>query len=218
MSPMRATELADPASGVRSRPSVLRSWLVWTAGFLLFPLAGLLGTAAGGRVDGPVAAALGGLATGGAVGLGQVLVSSRRLPTLRWTLATALGMGAGLLLGAHTVAYGTTLSQLAVMGALTGAVLGPVQALALPRGTHLRWLWAVSMPVVWAAGWAVSTVVIGDAVDAQFALFGASGALVVSAVLGGVLQVLQPPAAATTPPAPPSSTRAQPAATTGDPS
>jgi hypothetical protein len=43
--------------------SALRTWLTWTAGFLAFPIAGLAGTAAAGRVDSPVAALLGGAIT-----------------------------------------------------------------------------------------------------------------------------------------------------------
>ena len=35
------------------RTSPLRTWLLWTTGFLAFPLAGLAGTAVAGRVDSP---------------------------------------------------------------------------------------------------------------------------------------------------------------------
>jgi hypothetical protein len=198
-----------------SRRDALRSWLLWTAGFLVFPVAGLLGTAAAGRVDSPVAAAVGGLVAGGALGIGQALLSSRRIPVLRWASATAAGMGTGLLLGAHAVGYGTTLSQLVLMGALTGAVLGPAQALALPRRAHHRWLWAVSMPAVWATGWAVSTLVIGNAVDAQFTLLGASGAIVISALSGALLHALLPASSTTTAAAPHPRSIARPATTTG---
>jgi hypothetical protein len=220
LSPVRTTE---SATGPTTAPAVnrrraVRSWLLWTAGFLVFPVAGLVGTAAAGRVDSPGAAAVGGLVAGAALGTGQALLSSRRLPVLRWTVATAIGMAAGLLLGAHTVQYGTTLGELVLMGVLTGAVLGPSQALVLPRRVRHRWLWAASMPAVWAAGWAVTTVVISDAVEAQFTLLGASGAIVVSAVLGALLHALLPPARKTTSPSPRPQTVSRSAATTGDPS
>jgi hypothetical protein len=39
-----------------ARPHFLRAWLIWTAGFLAFPIAGFAATAAVGRVDDPVAA------------------------------------------------------------------------------------------------------------------------------------------------------------------
>src|SRR4051812_43638541 len=108
-----------------SRPAFLRTWLIWTCGFLAFPLAGLAGTAVAGRVDDPLSALFGGAVTGLVIGLGQALASRGRLDIRRWVPATAIGMGLGLLLGAVTVGYGTSLGDLALMAALTGLVLGP---------------------------------------------------------------------------------------------
>jgi len=59
-------------------------------------------------------------------------------------------MALGLLLGASTVGFDTGLGDLALQGALTGVVVGPVQALALAgragwaaragsRGLRGRW-------------------------------------------------------------------------------
>jgi hypothetical protein len=187
--------------------SALRAWLIWTAGFVVFPLSGLTGMLVVGRVDGPAGAALGGLATGAVLGAGQALASSRRLPLLRWVAATALGMGVGLLVGAHAVGYGTTLAELALMGAVTGAALGAAQALALPPNARRRWLWAVAVSVLWSLGWVVTTLA-GVAVDEQFTVFGATGAVTVTALLGILLQQVLPVTPTTTTPAP----------TTGDPS
>ena len=173
------------------RPSFLRSWLIWSAGFLAFPLAGLAGTAVAGRVDTPVAALLGGAVTGLVIGAGQAVVSSRRLDPRRWIPATAAGMSVGLLLGAAAVGYRTSLGDLALMGALTGLVLGVAQAVALPRGTHRRWVWAAALPVLWALGWTATTLG-GIAVDQQFTVFGAYGAITFSALSGLLLHRLLP--------------------------
>ncbi|WP_406437026.1 hypothetical protein OHB14_60435 [Streptomyces sp. NBC_01613] len=184
------------------------TWAVWTAGFLAFPLAGLAGTAVVGRVDSPTAALIGGAVAGLVLGTGQWLVSRRRLDPRRWIPATAIGMGLGLLLGAATVGYGTSLADLAAMGALTGIVLGVAQTLALPRHAHRRWAWAVAMPALWALGWTTTTLG-GISVDDQFTVFGAYGALTFSALSGLLLHYLlsnrvaadsrpaQPPIAAT---------------------
>jgi hypothetical protein len=161
------------------------SWLVWTLGFLSFPLAGVVALALVDRVDSPAAALVAGAATGAVVGAGQWLVSRGRLAPLRWIAASVLGMGLGLLLGATAVRFGTSLGDLAVMGALTGVVLGVAQALALPAGAPRRWWWAAAMPVLWALGWVVSTS-IGIAVEEQFSIFGSSGA-VTFCVLSGLL-------------------------------
>lgn len=189
VSPSPSTSSTTPAATTRR---ALRAWLVWTAGFLAFPVSGIAGTVVAGRVDAPAAAALGGLATGVVLGLGQALASSGRLPILRWAVATAAAMAVGLLVGAHLVGYGTSLRDLVVMGAVTGAVLGPVQALALPGAARHRWAWAAAMPAMWAAGWAVTTSA-GIAVTDQFTIFGASGAVTVTAILGVLLHVVVPP-------------------------
>jgi hypothetical protein len=174
-----------------SRASGLRTWLIWTAGSLAFPLAGLAGTAVVGRVDSPVAALVGGAVAGLGIGLGQTLASRGRLDIRRWVPATGIGMGLGLLLGAVVVGYQTSLPDLALMGALTGLVLGPAQAWALPRRTRMRWAWAAAMPALWALGWTTTTLG-GIAVDEQFTVFGAYGAITFSALSGLLLPMLLP--------------------------
>src|SRR3954471_1579749 len=132
------------------RASRVRTWLIWTAGFLAFPIAGLTGAAVAGRLDDPTAALLGGAVTGLVIGAGQTLASRGRLDLRKWVPATGIGMALGLLLGAVAVDYGTSLADLVVMGALTGVVLGIAQALALPAATRFRWVWAAAMPPLWA--------------------------------------------------------------------
>jgi hypothetical protein len=190
-----------------SRLFDLRTWLIWTAGFLAFPLAGLAGTAVAGRADDPIAALVGGAVTGLVIGVGQTLASRGRLDIRRWVPATALGMGLGLLLGAVTVGYDTSLADLALMGALTGLVLGPAQALALPRTTRSRWAWAAAMPALWALGWTVTTLG-GISVEDQFTVFGAYGAVTFSALSGMLLHVLLPYRAGPSPDATPTPTGA----------
>jgi hypothetical protein len=152
------------------------SWLWWTAGFLAFPIAGVAGR----------------LVTGAVVGAGQWLASRGRLRPGPWIVATALGMGLGLLLGATVVGFRTSLADVAVMGALTGVVLGLAQTVALPARTRRRWWWAVAMPLLWAAGWIVTTRA-GIPMAEQFTIFGASSAVTFSALSGLLLYRLLPP-------------------------
>jgi hypothetical protein len=181
-----------------TKPVFLRPWLTWTAGFLAFPIAGLAGAAPLGRVDDPAAALMGGAVTGLVLGAGQALASRHRLDPRRWIPATAVGMGLGLLLGAAYVDYGTSLADLAIMGVLTGIILGLTQALALPPNTQVRWAWAAAVPVLWALGWTATTLG-GIAVSEQFTVFGAYGALTFSALSGVLLHRLLPVRAATGP-------------------
>lgn len=174
-----------------SEPVFLPTWLIWTAGFLSFPLAGIAGAAVAGHVDSPLAALGGGVVAGLVIGIGQALASRRRLDPRRWIPATSIGMGLGLLLGASTVDYRTSVADVALMGALTGIVLGLAQALALPRDARHRWAWAVAMPVMWASGWTVTGLSKVN-IDEQFTNFGATGALTFSALSGLLLHWLLP--------------------------
>jgi hypothetical protein len=174
-----------------SRRQALLTWLFWTAGFPAFPVAGVAGTAVAGRVDGPLAALTGGAVAGLVIGAGQTLASRRRLDPRSWIPATTIGMGLGLLLGAAAVGYRTSLASLALMGALTGLVLGVAQTLALPRANRPRWVWAAAMPALWALGWTVTTLG-GIDVDRQFTTFGAYGALTFSALSGLLLLTIAP--------------------------
>ena len=177
--------------------SRLRAWLIWSAGFLAFPIAGLAGTAVAGRVDDPIAALVGGAVAGLVIGAAQALLSRGRLDIRRWAPATSIGMGLGLLVGAVTVGYETSLADLVLMGALTGVVLGVAQALALPGRTRLRWVWAAALPGLWALGWTATTLG-GISVDEQFTVFGAYGAVTFSALSGLLLHALLPYQAADT--------------------
>jgi hypothetical protein len=168
-----------------------RGWLLWVISALAFPVAGLVGAGAVGPVDDAAAALIGGTVTGLVLGAGQALASRGRLDARRWVPATAVGMGVGLLLGAWVVDYGTSLADLAVMGVLTGLVLGPAQALALPARADHRWSWAAAMPVMWGLGWTVTTLG-GIQVDEQFTIFGAYGALTISSLSGALLEWLLP--------------------------
>ena len=178
-------------SSTPRRYASLLSWLIWTLGFISFPVAGIAAGAIAGPVSSPLAALVAGLVTGAVIGTGQWLASRRRLRASRWIPSSTVGMGLGLLLGATVVGFGTTLAELALMGGLTGLLLGIAQALALPPGTRHRWAWAVAMPALWALGWTVSTVV-GIVVEEQFSIFGSTGAVTFSALSGILLLSLLP--------------------------
>jgi len=174
------------------RTTPIRAWLLWTSSFLALPVGGYAGTMISGRIDDALSAVIGGATAGLIIGTVQALTSSHRVHPRTWIPATALGLSVGLALGAAAVGYRTGLPDLALMGALNGLVLGVAQALALPRqlGRH-RWVWAAAMPALWSLGWTVTTLA-KIAVDQQFIVFGASGAVLVTAITGLVLNRLLP--------------------------
>jgi hypothetical protein len=155
-----------------------RTFFIWVGLSLLgIPLAGYLGYFVAGRVDSVIPALIGGALTGAGVGLAQWLMLRRYLGVgLEWIVATSLGLAIGLPLGAMAVGYGTTTTELAIMGAISGATVGIAQGLLLRNRFSLWHAWMVAMPVLWALGWVV-TDAIGIDVAKQFTLFGASGAI-----------------------------------------
>ena len=203
-----ARPMPEPTVGDPRRFKV-KGWLLWIAGFVSFPIAGIAAQAAVGRVNDAGAALLGGLVAGAVIGAGQWLVARRLLGDPRaWIPATAAAMGIGLLTGAWVVGYGTSVGELAVMGAVTGLLVGAVQAFLLRDRVARSWVWATAMPLLWALGWTV-TAAAGIGVDRQYAVFGAFGAITFMALSGALLDRLR---AAT--PAEPSPQHGPPTAST----
>jgi len=169
----------------------VKGWLLWTVGFLSFPIAGIAAQAAVGRINDAVSALVGGLVAGAVIGTGQWLVARRLLGDPRaWIPATAAAMGIGLLAGARAVSYGTSVGELALMGAITGLPLGAAQAFLLRGRVAHPWVWAAAMPLLWALGWTI-TAAAGIDVDRQYAVFGAFGAITFMALSGIVLDRLR---------------------------
>ena len=183
----------------------VRAWLLWTAGFLAFPIGGALATGATGRINDFRSALIGGMIAGAVIGTGQWLVARRLLDPRTWIPVTAVAMSIGLGVGAWVVGYGTSLGELALMGFITGIPLGAAQAYLLRDRLANAWVWAAAMPLLWALGWTVTTAG-GIGVDSQFAVFGAYGAITFMALSGVLLDRLR---AATSPAAlpPPARTK-----------
>lgn len=167
-----------------SRSNNITRWARWLATFVGFPAAGVTARLCVGDIDDLAAAARGGLAGGAVLGLVQAFVGGiAREQRMRWAVATACGLSLGLAAGAALVDYATDAAGLALMGAVCGAFVGVAQALATPIATRDRKTWAVATPALWALGWLVTSQVIVDA-DRHHAVFGSSGALLVSAISG----------------------------------
>lgn len=170
-----------------------RPWWPWLLTAAAFPPAGYVGHAIAGPVDGPAAAVIGGAVTGLGLGLVQWAVLRRRGVSTRWIGATAAGMAAGLAAGAALVSYRTDRPALALMGAISGLAVGMAQGLS--AGTVRRSVaWALATAVVWAIGWTV-TASAGIDVESQYAVFGASGALVAAFLQTVRIDALVPGAA-----------------------
>jgi len=164
-----------------------RSWakisVRWMPTFLGFPAGGLVAEVVG-RVDSPTPAIAGGAITGAILGFAQWLGMRRTGPSpAAWIIATAVGFAAGLGLGAAAAGYRTDTGALATQGAICGAVIGVTQAAVLGRELgRIMLAWPVYLAGLWALGWTI-TASAGIDVEAQYASFGSSGAIVVTAAL-----------------------------------
>jgi hypothetical protein len=166
---------------------IVFSWI--GLALVAFPLAGYAGWGIGGHVDGVGPALIGGAITGAGIGLVQWLFLRRDLDIspIPWIGATSVALAAGLAIGAAAVGYETGPSQLAIMGAISGAAVGIAQGFLLRDKFSLWHVWMLAMPVMFAIGWVVSES-IGVDVSNQFTVFGASGSIVFG-LLSGLLMM-----------------------------
>ena len=166
----------------------------WVAVALAFPIAGYIGWGVGGHVDAVGAALVGGALTGAGLGAVEWWAAKGVLgKAAAWIGVSAVGYAGGLAAGAALVGYETDLGALAVMGLVSGAVLGGAQGLVLARQGRraLALPWAASMPVLFAIGWSATTLG-GIDVDKQFTVFGAFGAVVFMLLSGLLLARFSP--------------------------
>ncbi len=159
----------------------LRDAVRWMLTFAGFPIGSVLARALVGPVDGPWPALLGGLVNGVVLGALQAWALGPRRPSaVTWALATGVGLGVGLLLGAGAVDYATDTGSLVLQGAICGVMVGLGQAAVLVgRLGPASAAWPVLLGAAWALGWAI-TAAAGVQVEEQFTVFGSSGAVVVT--------------------------------------
>jgi hypothetical protein len=166
-------------SSTRLSTIVLR----WMPTFLGFPAGGFAAETLVGPIDDVSAALIGGALTGAILGLVQWLGMRRvaRSPEA-WLVATAVGFAVGLAAGASAVDFQTTTGALAVQGAICGGVIGIAQAIVLQRRLgRVAIAWPALLAGLWALGWTI-TASAGVDVEAQYTVFGSTGAIAVTAV------------------------------------
>ena len=177
---MTAATHAVPVVQTFDRPkkAIRRLRWAWPLAIVVgFPIGGYVANVIVGELDSVGAALAGGLIAGAIIGAAQWL-ALRPLHPGHWLVATSVGTAAGLTAGAALVDYGVSRGDLLLMGAVTGLGVGALQALLLARRVPGAWWWALANPPAWGLAWLVTSFVITRNVKEQFAVFGASGALV----------------------------------------
>jgi hypothetical protein len=168
----------------------VKTWLKWTLVLLAFPPAGLLARAVVGPANSFGTALLSGAVAGVVIGAGMWLALGRAVPVTLIPL-TAGGLAVGLALGATLVGYRTGISDLMIMGAVSGLGVGIAQWWLIRGWLRQAVLWPLGVAVAWAIGWGVTTA-IGVDVALRWPVFGLSGAVVAMALLGALLVILKP--------------------------
>jgi hypothetical protein len=171
--------MADIVSRRSSSSHQRLMWWPWIVTAFTFPPAGLLSHAIVGNVDSVGAAVASGLLAGAVIGTVQWLFLRTRGVPATWIVGTAVGLAVGLTAGSAMVSYETNASALAVMGFVSGVCVGVGQGLTLRSRRSRAFEWSLATGALWSIGWAVTTGT-GVDVDEQWAVFGISGALVVS--------------------------------------
>jgi hypothetical protein len=159
----------------RRSPRSFRPWWRWLLTALAFPPAGLVAHAIVGPVDSASSAILAGLVAGAGIGTVQWVLLRHRGVGVGWVPATAVGLSAGLAVGASIVSFRTDVTSLAVMGAVSGLGMGGAQG-AMLRDAKRMLVWSLATAALWALGWPI-TVAFGIDVEEQWVNFGASGCL-----------------------------------------
>lgn len=190
----------DPKEGVMEDQIVLqastgirrfrgRNLAWWCLTFLGFPVGGLVAEAIVGPIDQVWVAVAAGAIAGAALGTAQWLVLRAIGIDGRWIALTSVGLAVGLGLGVAVFDYGTSIGDLAVLGAVSGLCVGTSQWLVLRAHVGAGLSWIPGLALLWALGWTITTS-IGVDVESKWAVFGASGAITVTLLSGGLLWLL----------------------------
>jgi hypothetical protein len=179
------TIAAPPA--LTSAPSSRTARFVrWLPTFLGFPLGGLAAIELVGSVEGAATGAAAGALAGAILGAVQWLglrptgVSPALIP------ATAAGFAAGLAAAAAITGADTDTASLAITGAVTGLGVGLGQGPVLRRALGSKPVvlaWPLVLSAAWSLGW-LTTNAIGVDVERGYAVFGSSGAILVTLLTG----------------------------------
>jgi hypothetical protein len=158
----------------------------WIPTFLGFPIGGLLAVQTVGSIDGPVSGAIAGALAGAVIGTTQWLALRPTGIGAQWIAATTVALAAGTALAAAITDSGTGAGDLAIGGLIAGLAIGGAQGWVLGRGIRITAIWAATVGLAWMLGW-LTTWSIGVDVERGYAVFGSSGAVVVTVLTGLVL-------------------------------
>jgi hypothetical protein len=163
----------------------------WIPTLLAFPLGGAIAKIAFGGASNLGKSVGGGLIVGITVGLIQFLALKKYGVTTSWITATALATILAAIINSYAFSFKFDSASLTGSGFVAGLLVGAAQSISQSRDIKFVLFWTVSTMVAWALAWFITSKVIVDP-EAQYQIFGSSGALVATVGLGFVLKFALP--------------------------
>jgi hypothetical protein len=163
----------------------------WVPTLLAFPIGGAIAKIVFGGASDVGKSVGGGLIVGLTVGLIQFIALKKYGVSTAWIAATAIATMLAALINSYAFSFKFDSASLTGSGLVAGLLVGVSQALSQSRDFKFAFVWTVSTMVAWALAWFITSKVIVDP-EAQYQIFGSSGALVATVGLGFVLKYALP--------------------------
>ena len=163
----------------------------WVPTLLAFPLGGAIAKIAFGGASNLGRSVGGGLIVGIAVGLIQFIAIKRYGITTSWITATVIATVFAAVVNSFAFSFKFDSVSLTGSGLVAGSLVGIAQALSQSRDPRFALVWSISTAIAWSLAWFITSKVIVDP-EAQYQVFGSSGALVATVGLGVVLKFALP--------------------------
>jgi hypothetical protein len=163
----------------------------WVPTLLAFPIGGALAKIAFGGASNLGKSVGGGLIVGITVGLIQFLALQKYGIRTSWIAATAIAMVLAAVINSFAFSFKFDTVSLVGSGLVAGLLVGIAQSISQSRDLKFAFVWSLSTMVAWAIAWFITSGVIVDP-EAQYQIFGSSGALVATVGLGVVLKYALP--------------------------
>jgi hypothetical protein len=163
----------------------------WIPTLLAFPIGGGLAKLAFGGASNLGKSVGGGLIVGVIVGLIQYIALKKFGVSTTWIIATAMATTVAAVLNSFIFSFKYDSASLVGSGLVAGLIVGLSQSLSQSRDFMFVIAWTISVTIAWSMAWFITSKVIVDP-EAQYQIFGSSGALVATVGLGVVLKYILP--------------------------
>jgi hypothetical protein len=163
----------------------------WVPTLLAFPLGGAIAKIAFGGASSLGKSVGGGLIVGVTVGIIQFIALKKYGVSTSWVTATAFATVLAAVINSYAFSFKFDVASLTGSGLIAGLLVGIAQSLSQTREIKFVLVWSLSTMVAWALAWFITSKVIVDP-EAQYQIFGSSGALVATVGLGIVLKYALP--------------------------